>query len=204
MTMTEEETARTAAAGPDTVHQTIVELVEAPRLKGIGTEEFVQYKQIREVYECRIKEKNEESGVSVPVTTYGNSISKPVLEMFVTAQWVPVETTEEITEDQLRACVEESAHINPAEYDLGQIERDLKQVRMGHGAKHMSLEMQILKLGLNYATTLDNLGYSAFIQKQPQLGVGHVFKRVTHEQLRNRYSKAASVRCWTRPQTCHT
>ena len=184
--MTEEETARTAAAGPDTVHQPILESVEAPRLKGIGTEEFVQYKQRREVYERRIKEKNEESGVSVRVTTYRNSISKPVLDMFVTAQWVPVETTEEITEEQLRACVEERAHVNPAEYDLGQIERDLKQVRMGHGAKHMSLEMQVLKLGLHYATTLDNLGYSAFIQKQPQLAVGQVLKRVTHEQLRNR------------------
>lgn len=184
--MTEEETAGTAATGHDTVHQTIVESVEAPRLKGIGTKDFVRYKQRREVYERMITEKNEESGVSVPLTTYRNSIAKPVLDMFVTAQWVPADTVEEISEEHLKACVEERAHVNPAEYDLGQIERDLRQVRMEHGPKHMSLEMQVLTLGLKYATTLDNLGYSAFIQKQPQLAVGHVLKRVTHDQLRNR------------------
>jgi len=49
-----------AGAGPSssTVRQTIVETVEAPRLEGITTADFVKFKQDREVYERRIAEKN--------------------------------------------------------------------------------------------------------------------------------------------------
>ncbi|PXF40026.1 hypothetical protein BWQ96_10260 [Gracilariopsis chorda] len=106
--------------------------------------------------------------------------------MFVTACWVPVESVEDITEQHLRQCVEERARVNPEEYDLAQIERDLKYVRMDKITKSNSLEMQVLRLGLKYSTTLENLGYSEFIEKQPQLAVEHVIERVTLEQLRKR------------------
>lgn len=170
----------------ETVRQTIVESVEAPRLKDISTEDFVLFKEKREVYERQIAEKNAESGVQVPLTTYRNPITKPVLDMFVTACWVPVESVDDIQEEHLRACVEERAHVSPQEYDLAQIERYLKKVKMDKSTKSASLELQVLRLGLKYSTTLENLGYSEFIEKQPQLAVEHVLKRVSHEQLRNR------------------
>ncbi|PXF44743.1 hypothetical protein BWQ96_05502 [Gracilariopsis chorda] len=179
-----------AGSGPetptDTVRQTIIESVEAPRLRDISTEDFVLFKQKLEVYERQIAEKNAESGIQVPLKTYWNSITKPVLDIFVTACWVPVESVEDITEQHLRQCVEEPAQVNPEEYNLAQIERDLKYVRMDKNTKSNSLEMQVLRLGLKYSTTLENLGYSEFIEKQPQLAVEHVIKRVTHEQLRKR------------------
>lgn len=70
------------------------------------------------MYERQINEKNAESAVTVPLTTYRNSISKPVLDMFLTACLVPVKSVKEITEEHLRLCAERRARVAPEENDL--------------------------------------------------------------------------------------
>lgn len=136
------------------------------------------------MYERRVKEKSEEQGLTIATTSYLNSIEKPILDIFVTAQWVPVATVADITEAHLESCVEERAEIKPEDYDLAQIESGTSKIRMDRSQK--SLEMQMWKLGLQYATKLEDLGYSSFIDTQPRLVIEHIIKRLTHEQLQKR------------------
>ena len=78
------------------------------------------------------------------------------------------------------------SRIDPADYDLAQIEKGIQHIRLSNGQK--SLEMKVWELDLQYATVLENLGYTDFIQKQPELAVKHILKRITHEQLKKRIS----------------
>lgn len=103
----------------------------------------------------------------------------------------PVPTVDEITEAHLKNCVEDRARVKPEDYDLAQIERGIKDVRLN---KSRNLEMQVWQLGLRYATTLENLGYSAFISSKPKLAIDHILKRITHEKLSNRMKLTYKLR----------
>ena len=179
-------------AGTDQVRQTIVETLEAPRLIGISTEDFVSFKQKREIYERRVNEKSAEQGVPIPATSYRNSIQNPILEMFVVAQWVPMSSVAEITEDNLKACVKHRSEIKPEDHDLAQIEKGIHKLSMDSTQK--SHEMQVWRLGLDYATTLEDLGYSTFIATRPKLAIRHILKRITHDQLRKRIKLTLKIR----------
>ena len=176
--------------GPDgnssTVKQTIVETLEAPRLNGISTQDFVKFKQDREIYERRAAEKNSQDGVTVALTSHRNSIENPILALVLRAEWVAASDTDSITEDQIRSCIQMRSRIDPADYNLAQIEKGIQHVRLRNRQK--SLEMKVWELGLQYATVLENLGYTDFIQKQPYLAVKHILKRITDEQLKKRIS----------------
>eukprot|EP00171_Calliarthron_tuberculosum_P019448 IDg19448t1 len=86
----------------DTVKQTIVETIKAPHLTEISTANFVLFKQKREIYEHVIAEKNADANVQITLTTYRNSIPKPILQLFVFADWFFVSNMEEITKEHLR------------------------------------------------------------------------------------------------------
>lgn len=73
--------------GSKTVRQTIVETIEAPRLTGIKTTDFVNFKEKFETYERLIIGRSRDPNIDIPLTSYGNSISKPMLTMFVLANW---------------------------------------------------------------------------------------------------------------------
>ena len=90
-------------SGPDgnssTVKQTIVETLEAPRLNGISTQDFVKFKQDRAIYERRAAKKNYQDGVTVALTSYRNSIKNPILALMLRAEWVTAPDTDCTTED---------------------------------------------------------------------------------------------------------
>ncbi|PXF41039.1 hypothetical protein BWQ96_09254 [Gracilariopsis chorda] len=157
---------------------------KALRLTGISTEAFLSFKQKREIYERRVTEKSSEHGTTIPATSYRNSIQNPVLEMFVSAQWVYVSSVDDITEDHLKASIEERAKVNPEDYDLAQIEKGICKICMDRSVK--TLEMQVWQLGLQYATKLEEIGYSKVIQMQPKLAIGRILRRISHLQLRKR------------------
>lgn len=62
-------------------------------------------------------------------------------------------TVNEITEAHLKNGVDERANVKPEDCDLAQIERGIKDVESG---QPKNLEMEVWKLGLRYATTLEN------------------------------------------------
>ena len=115
--------------------------------------------------------------MTVALTSYRNSIKNPILALMLRAEWVTAPDTDSITEDQIRSCIEMRSRIDPADYDLAQIEKGIQHVRLSNGQE--SLEMKVWELDLQYATVLENLGYTDFIQKQPELAVKHILKRIT-------------------------
>ncbi len=50
------------------VGTSLVEAIEAPRLTGITTAEFVAFKEARDLYERRVAEKSSITGIDVPMT----------------------------------------------------------------------------------------------------------------------------------------
>ena len=135
-----------AKAGAGTVRQNIVETLEAPRLTGITTEAFVKFKQNRAIYERRVQEKNNQDGVEVQLTSYRSSVEEPILALMLRAKWIEADSIEFITEDQLKACIEINSCLDPAEYDLAQIEAGIAQVKLGIVRKN--LETKVWELDL--------------------------------------------------------
>ena len=167
-----------------TVRQTIVETLEAPRLSGVSTEDFVKFKNAREIYERRLEAKNKDEGINVGATSFRDSVDELVLGLMIRAKWIEATDVENVTESQIRECVKTRSSVAPARYDLAEIERGIQGLKLGDSNKN--LETRIWELDLHYHVVLRNLGYSDFVKQQPQLAIKHIFKRVTHKQLYSR------------------
>ena len=167
-----------------TVRQTIVETLEAPRLTGVSTGDFVKFKNSREIYERRLEAKNRDDSVNVPATSYRDCVDELVLGLMIRASWVKADSIDEITEKQIEECVNKRSHIPPASYDLAEIERGIRNVKLSDSPSN--LETKIWELDLQYHSVLRNLGCSEFVQQQPGLAIKHILKRISHKQLRSR------------------
>ena len=130
--------------------------------------------------------------MTVALTSYRNSIKNPILALMLRAECITASDTDSTTEDQIRSCIEMQSRIDPADYDLAQIDKSIPHVRLSNGQKNF--EMKVWVLDLQYATVLENLWYTDFIQKQPELAVKHILKRITHEQLIKRISLTYKLR----------
>ena len=180
ITMVDGEDPQTA----QTVKQTVVETLEAPRLLCTETQDFVKFKEAREVYERLVNEKSAELGTEIPKTSYRNSIDSSVLELFVTLQWVPESSVDSITENSLKACVNTKATVAADKYDQALVERHLSSVKMDSAVQ--SLSARLIKLALDYSKMLRRIGYDGFLKERSCLAIQHLLARISHETLRRR------------------
>jgi len=130
----------------------------------------------------------------MPLTTYRNSISKPLLELFLIAGWVDAVDITTITEQQLKDCVDKHACVDPTDYDLALLEREIRDIKLEAAGRNSSLESQVRRLCRKYTTTLEKCGYDQFVRKQPKIAVQHVLKRIVHPPLRNRMKLTLKLR----------
>lgn len=118
------------------IRQTIIYAVEAPRLRGVWTKHFIEFRKARELYEKIIAEKNKEPGTSIPFTSYKESIEDTDLHLFVAAGWVETNYLEAITEFQIKQCIDDRCHRLLNGEHLHIIEESIKSI---------VIKMQILK-----------------------------------------------------------
>ena len=144
----------------------------------------MKFKQNRSIYERRVQEKNNQEGVEVQLTSYRSSVEEHILALMLRAKQIGADSIKFSTEDELKASIKVKSCIDPAEYDIAQIEAGIADVKLGIVKKN--LEMNVWELDLRYSTVLNNLGYSKFIKQQPELAVKHILKRVTHPALKRR------------------
>lgn len=170
----------------ETVRQTILESVEAPHLTDVTTGDFVRFKERSSVYERQVVEKDSETGIQVPLTSYRNSIELSILELFVMVNWVPVDKVESITEAHIHECVEKRSHFDPTDYDLARIEREIQYVTPEKADMSSNLQRQFWRLYLQYTEKLRQCRYDGFVKKQPKLAIRYFLRRVTHSGLRTR------------------
>lgn len=177
-----------AQSKPDTtsgtVRQTIVTNLEAPRLQGVATKHFTQFKRKRELYEKQLAEKNREPGSNFPVTSYRASIDDAYLRIFITAHWIKATSLEEITEEELVGCVEARASHDPEGYELGRISHLVRNVRMDTSLAHS--EDRVWGLHLRFTTTLAEHGMEDLPTRKPHIAIKMIMKRVEPKALRQR------------------
>ncbi|PXF45206.1 hypothetical protein BWQ96_05036 [Gracilariopsis chorda] len=116
--------------------------------------------------------------------TYRSSIDDSVLELFLIANWIEALTIDEVMEEEPKACIEECAHIDEKDYDLGIIERDIFHVQMEKPCREANLEKQIWRSCLKYKTTRKKCGYDNFIDTKPKLAIRHIYRKITDRSLK--------------------
>ena len=180
--------------GLGTVKQTIVETIEAPRLENFEVPDLVTFKEKRLVYERRVSQKNRDPSVNIPFTTYRDSVSESVLRMFVTARWIEADSVGNITEEQLKGCIERRARVDERDYNLANVERRLAKVTLERPRKGSTLETQVWRLCMKYYDTLKACGYDSFVESKPKIAVSHIYKRLSHTHLKNKVRMSMRLR----------
>lgn len=171
-------------AGPSTVRQTIVANLEAPKLKGISTKNFITFLRLREAYERDVDEKNKEPGVQLTPTSYKASVDRTQLKTFITAGWVKADKLEDITEEQIKECIKKRAVREASGAELSRIEAAISNVRIN--MKITEPEDRIWNLALHYETVLENAGYTDLPEKKPTTAITHILKRIKPNALKKR------------------
>ena len=141
--MNDEEAAVAIQHKNDTIKQTIIETIEAPRLENIIVRDSVAFKESRIIYERRISKKNADAAVQMPLSTYKISINESVLELFVTENCVDSTSVDRITEDRIKSYIDKLTHVEENDYDLGSFERNIRTVSMEQPSLGVNLEKQV-------------------------------------------------------------
>lgn len=160
----------------NTMKQTIVAHLEAPRLKGTTTKDMNAFLRARELYEKQIEEKNGLPGVDVSAVTYRASIDDSFLRMFVTFGWVTVSNIAEIPEDEVKSCIKTRASRKPKDHELGRVENVVSCVKMDQ--KMPLLEDRVCHLIQHYLQVLENAGMQSLPVEKPHLAIKHIMKRL--------------------------
>lgn len=147
----------------DTVRETIVESLEAPRLSGMDRKKFSQFREKRKEYERLVDEYNTQDGH----------------EALVSASDIG-----SVSEDEQKECIEKEVDVSPEDYDLIEIEKDISHFRMPK--KKNSLKTRVRTLSLNYGKRLNDMGYLRFISECGRIAVKHILPRIDHDQLYER------------------
>lgn len=167
-----------------TVRQKIFETLEAPRLMGLATADFAQFKQDREIFERRVSKKNTDPNNAAQPTSYKDTIDPSVLQIFAICDWFSVHNVEDITEKHLKDCAMARDVVKPKDYDLANLEEELRNLEMHKTHGDTTLESCVWSSVLDYTELLKRLGYEKFIHGHPKLGVEHVLKRISVAQVK--------------------
>ncbi len=132
--------------------------------------------------------------VEIPATTLRNSIDEGLLDAFVWSDWVPVDDIEQITEEHLRQCVLSRARVNPEDYDLALIKKEIGEIRLANENKGVKLESRVMSLCVAYNTKLRECGYRNFVKQLPKLAVSHIMQRLSHPKLKERMSLTMDIK----------
>lgn len=168
----------------ETVKQTIVESLHAPRLSAIDTSDFVSFKERRKTYERKVEEKSLEQKVKICTTSYRNSIDDSLLQIFIIVGSVSETDVEGITEESIKKCIDERSKGHAEQYELAVIEKQLPSLQLD--TKVRTLENRVWKLSVAYHKMLEDIGYSEFTTKKPQFAVNQFMSRITYVLLKRR------------------
>jgi len=177
------------------VRQTILESIEAPRLRGVETCDFAEFKALREQYERRVKEKASEQGLTAteaPITSLRNSIDEHRIKLFILLEWVPEKSIDAVSERSLKKCISDRAEIDVEKYDLAFVEKELSCVKLDKTIA--SLRGRVLTLASTYRHVLEKVGYKKFIETHPRLAVEQIMSKLTHPQLKRRMNLNYSLK----------
>lgn len=91
--------------------ETVISFLEAPKLSEVATLHFLNFKQLHEVYDTRIKKGNPLHGKNVP-TSYKEPIDNHDLQIIRESEWIKASIIDEITKQQVQHSVEKRYNHN--------------------------------------------------------------------------------------------
>ncbi|CAN8071777.1 unnamed protein product [Agarophyton chilense] len=161
----------------------IVSNLEAPRLQSVTVRNFASFQKKRELYEKQVEENNREPGVDITPLSYEASIENYLLQIFLTAEWIKAADIKDITEEQLKSCIQTRASFNPDGNDLTRIEYVIRKVQMDMNLKEA--EDRVWNLHHRYITALESEGMKELPAEKPHISIQHILKRIKPSRLRN-------------------
>lgn len=166
----------------NTVKQTILTNIEAPRLKGISTKDFIAFKRDRELYEKQVNEKNKDPNNKIPLTSVLASIDKRFLKTFIAAQWISVDSIDKITDALVTNCIESRTS---REIDVGNLHQ------INEAVKHVSMNMSITDaddriwtMHSDYMAALEDAGFGQLPDTKPSVAIKHFFEKLRPNPLK--------------------
>lgn len=174
------------------IRQTIISTIEAPRLRGVSTKHFIDFKKRRELYEKQIEEKNKDSATSIPLVSYKSSVENADLRLFIAARWVPVDTIEQITELHIRQCIQDRGHRLLDGEHLHLITEAIRPLAMKLNI--VEAEDRVWTFHRDYLYLLEAAGYEQLPIAKPHIAIGHIMKRIRPASLSNRMKSVAKWR----------
>lgn len=140
-----------------TICQTIITNIEAPKLTGASTQNFVEFKRKRELYEKQVQKRNKEPNNQVVPFSLRASIDDADLRIFIAAGWITAQTIDSITEQQLMDCVSKRCERDENGEDLYLITEATRKVSIE--MRIVESEDRIWSLHRNDLIALENAGY---------------------------------------------
>ncbi|CAN8067529.1 unnamed protein product [Agarophyton chilense] len=156
-----------SSAKDGTVRQTIITILEAPRMCGVATKDVIVFKRQRDLYDKQIAEKNDEPGGEVTPTSYRESIDYYLLSIFISAEWIKAESMEDITEEQVQNCVRKRASFKPDGDDFTRIENIVRKVKIYISLKDP--DERLWTLHYKYFTALQSHGLQKLPDNKPHI-----------------------------------
>ena len=111
-----------------------------------------------------MEEKNKEDGVQITETTYKNSTDRILLSTLWHAGFITSASTEAITENDIKACIEDKFVIPDENIVMSTVEAAVKDVSTK--TKVQPAESRIWTRVLDYCRALENAGYAELVTKR--------------------------------------
>ena len=172
--------------------------LEAPRLRRIDIPSVASFLKPRREYEAQITEKKEQSGGSIRAISYKNSVEARVQKMRWRRKFLTAASTEAISEEQLKACLEERAKV----YFIGLLKEDwdriVKNVKLN--VSNSDARCRVSQLIIDYEDALEAEGYHGGLESCPEIPMSHIRTRTLPGRLRKHMEDLVKMRSKDRLQ----
>lgn len=164
-----------------TVKKTVINSLEAPRLRGVAAHHFVEFKQLWELSEKQIYENDKPLREAIKPTSYKALIDIDDLEIFIEVERIEAIFIDEITEGRVQQYVEE-------QYKR-KLEGDQSYL-MEQAVRSVSMHTQIAG-AMDTVWTFKKDHYNALINgwfgnlciPKLHIAIGHILKKLGPPQL---------------------
>ena len=153
----------------------------------MSLQNFVEFKKKRTIYEAQVEEKNKEDGVQISETTYKNSIDRILLSTLWHAGFITSASIEVITENDIKACIEDKCVIPDENIVMSTVEAAVKDVRIK--TKVQTVRSRIWTFVLDYRRALENAGYAELVTKRPHVAIKHILYRLKPSILKDKVTE---------------
>lgn len=167
-----------------TIRPTMFSSTEAPRLRGILTKSFIEFRKLRQPYEKHVNDKNPETRTNIALTSHKSSIEDADMRISIAAEWINATSVGLITNIQIRQCIEDKCHriLNGEQLHI-----------LNDSTRNFVIKMHIFEaedriwtLHRDHLTALGASGYEEIPERKPHIAIQHIVQRLKPPQLKNR------------------